>query len=392
MPAKRANNSGSIVRSARDGWLVKLTLDDGRRLVRKPKVQTWRAANDLLKQLLAEQQRGTLGAVELTLAEWVPRWLASLSTKGRRNRTLELYEERLRLHVLPTLGRLKLRRITPAHLERLYQEMLVSGSHRRGAEGSPLAPRTVQHIHTVLSSCLKAALRQRPPLLAENVASLVEAPQPRKYVAARLTVPQVKLLLDALAEHQHGPFWSVLLDLGCRFGEAAALCWPDVDLDNGLVLIHQAVVRIRTPRGWRLSIQPVKTEAGRRLAALSPVGVAALRAQRPIALARRMAAEWRGYDLCFPSRRGTPLRESHVNEAWHTLLDAAGLPQVRQHDLRHARAGLTLSNRLGTLQEVSRQLGHANTSITDITYSGDLAEALRTMADQWGRLLETREG
>jgi integrase len=397
--SKRANNSGSIVKSQRDGWLVKLTLDDGRRLVRKPKTQTWRAANDLLRQLLAEQQRGTLGAVELTLAEWVPRWLASLSTKGRRNRTLELYEERLRIHVLPSLGRLKLRRITPAHLERLYQELLVSGNHRRGAEGSPLAPRTVLSVHGVIYGCLQSALRQRPPLVTENVAALVEKPEPRKYQARTLSLEEARTLLTAIADHQHGPFWTLLLDTGCRFGEAAAVAWSDVDLERGLVRIRRAVVRKRTAQGWRLTIQETKTESGKRVAALSPIGVAALRVQRARVAERRLGIgeRWQDLGLCFPSQRGTPLREAHVNRAWHRMLRAAGLEvdggvPLRMHGLRHSRAGLTLDNRIGTLQEVSRQLGHANTAITDQVYSGQLADALRTMADRWGQLLETREG
>ncbi|MBV8096621.1 MAG: hypothetical protein JO110_25935 [Acetobacteraceae bacterium] len=95
---------------------------------------------------------------KLTLAMWVDRWIALLrrgDDMGKKKRglvntrALERYEELLRLHIIPTLGKRPLQRLTATEIDALYTEL-----------EKKLATRTVHHVHTVFGACLSAAVRK----------------------------------------------------------------------------------------------------------------------------------------------------------------------------------------------------------------------------------------
>lgn len=201
-------------------------------------------------------------------------------------------------------------------------------------------------------------------------------------------------MLVGVVEHRHGPFWTALLGLGCRFGEAAGLRWPDVNLDEGTVRIRQAVNRRRVDGKIRTVIDDVKTEAGRRDTPLPRWAVDALHIQRErVKLARQLGGDrWVERGLVFPNRDGGPLHESHVNEEWHEALREIGLEtegsrSIRMHDLRHSK-GTLMANEGEDLMVIQRTLGHAKLSITADLYVGKVPKALRSAADRYSDLLD----
>jgi len=130
--------------------------------------------------------------------------------------------------------------------------------------------------------------------------------------------------------------------------------------------------------------------------------VAAVEAQAAwVALSREAAGDrWKdpaddeGHrcELVFPNTLGGPLREAHVNEAWHELLrsiglEGEGLRPVRMHDLRHSK-GTVMSDEGEDLVVIQRTLGHAKSSITADLYVGKVPKALRSAADRWDALLD----
>ena len=91
----------------------------------------------------------------------------------------------------------------------------------------------------------------------------------------------------------------------------------------------------------------------------------------------------------FPNTRGGLLRQAHVNDAWHAMQQAVGLPENRMHDLRHTKATLMIDEG-EELAVVQRTLGHANPSITAGIYVGRVPKALRRAAERYGELLDPR--
>lgn len=73
-------------------------------------------------------------------------------------------------------------------------------------------------------------------------------------------------------------------------------------------------------------------------------------------------------DLIFPSEIGTPIDQSNLVAEFKAILELAGLPEIRFHDLRHTAASVMLKH-LKDIMEVSRTLGHSRPSTTLNIYS-----------------------
>ena len=97
--------------------------------------------------------------------------------------------------------------------------------------------------------------------------------------------------------------------------------------------------------------------------------------------ARKKAGEgWTENGLIFTSANGNPIHFRNLMRIFKSLLQAAGLPEIRFHDLRHTAASLMLNNGIPVIV-VSRRLGHARPSITLDVY-GHLIPGMQEEAAQ----------
>src|SRR5262249_1129802 len=156
---------------------------------------------------------------------------------------------------------------------------------------------------------------------------LVDPPKVEKYEARTLSVADLRLLYRAVAEHRYGPLWVFIAETGARFGEAAGVLVSGVDLDLPIAHARKAVKPQKVKGRWKLVIEDVKTEAGRREWALTRRALAAIEVQLDRNDTSREVAGDRWQDpidkdghttpLIFPNTLGGPLREGHVNQNWH---------------------------------------------------------------------------
>lgn len=261
----------------------------------------------------------------------------------------------MRLYLTPELGRVRLGQLTPAHVQRLYAGLL----------GRGLSPSTVRRVHAALHRALGQAVRWR--LATSNVADLVDPPQPVRKEMVALTPVHVRLLLEAATGERLEALFAVAVTAGLRRGELLALRWSDVDLDDGFVRVVGSLARAR---GKGVAITNPKTPRSRRRVELTATAVDALQRHRAVQAAERLAAGpwWKTGDLVFTNHQGGFLAVKDVYAAYHRVLDRAGLPRVRFHDLRHTAATLMLSR--GVHPKVaSEMLGHSTIAITLDLYS-----------------------
>ena len=84
---------------------------------------------------------------------------------------------------------------------------------------------------------------------------------------------------------------------------------------------------------------------------------------------------------------GKPINDSNLrNRYFYPLLDRAGLPHIRFHDLRHSCATLLLSEGIHP-KIVSDLLGHSQIGITLDLYSHVTATMQAVATEAMGRLL-----
>ena len=229
-------------------------------------------------------------------------------------------------------------------------------------------------MHAVLRRALADAVRDE--LVSRNVSLLVspgKAPRPR---VVPVTDIEARALLAAAADDRLRVLWLVLLSLGLRRGEALALRWSAVDLDGGTLEVRASLQRRRTnevtPSGRRRStlieVDP-KTEGSVRTLALPDVLVEALRQQRRVQTAERLAARtWVDAGLVFTTSVGTALEPRNVSRSWERVCERAGLDRhLRIHNLRHAAASFLLLQG-ADLRTVMEQLGHSRLATTSDVY------------------------
>lgn len=348
---KRANGEGSIFRR-KDGRYCAAAVVDGRR--RYVYGRTREAVARQLTSLLKAQQDGvSMPTTSETLDTFFRRWLEGAQAT-LRPRTWERYEQLVRVHLRPALGKVPLRRLQPQQLHALYQQLLARG----------LRPATVHQLHAVIHRGLAQAARWN--LVARNVAELVDAPRVHRTEMEVLSADESRRLLAAA----EGTRWEALLTLalttGMRQGELLALRWRDVDPERQVLSVTATVQRSR--RSGLLVAEP-KTQRSRRQVALTAGAANALRRHKALQAQERLVAKtWSELDLVFPNRVGRHQETTRLILEFRALLEAAELRRIRFHDLRHTAATLMLGQ--GVHPKVaSEMLGHATIGITLDLYS-----------------------
>jgi integrase len=355
---KRGNGEGSITRRKNGGWCAQYTVytSEGRRR-RTLYGKTRQEVAAKLSKALADREGGlTFDAGSLTVGEYLARWLSHSVQDTVSQKTYERYESIVRVHLSPTLGRIRLKALTPDHVRGLYREKLDSG----------LALRSVLHIHRTLSKALKQATNDG--LIPRNAARSVKPPQPRRKEMQPLSRNQVRTLLDTVKGDRMEALYVLAITAGLRQGELLALKWEDVDLEgtNPTLEVRRS---LSETRGRRNFVTP-KSGRGRHLR-LSSRAVSALRTHRKRQLEERVqkAGLWEDHGLIFPSEVGTPMSGRNLYRAFKIRVKRASLPQtLRFHDLRHTCATLLLKQGVNP-KFVQELLGHADISLTLNTYS-----------------------
>ena len=309
-----------------------------------------------LAKALSDREGGLVfDAGNMTVGDYLNRWLNDSVRDSVKQRTLQNYECVVRKHLTPALGPIKLTALTPAHVQGLYRSKLDSG----------LSAETVRLIHNTLHKALKQAVRWS--LVPRNVTEAVQAPRPTKKEIQPLTLDQARILLEEAHGDRLEALYVLAVTTGLREGELLGLRWQDVDLDRGTLRVCQQLTRTKeglsftSPKGGRS-----------RSVRLTQSAVKALKShrKRQVEERLRLAGLWQDMGLVFTSTTGTPLDVGNLrNRSFKPLLEQAGLPPtVRFHDLRHTCATILLSRKTHP-KVVQEMLGHSTIVQTMDTYS-----------------------
>jgi integrase len=294
----------------------------------------------------------------LTLGEYAPTWLAARKVKGQplADRTRDHYQDLLDRFILPWLGEVELRAITPEAVAEWYDTAAAD------------RPTYQAHAYSLLRAILRTAAdptrNNGHPLIPFNPCGISGGGSSGKKRRVRpATAGEVAAIVAALPERHR---LMVLLADACalRFGEIAELRRHDVDTKNAVIHVRRGVVRSRSAG---VVAKAPKSDAGIRDVPIPPDILDAV-----IEHKKKHASP--GVDgLMFPGRNGGHLSPSAFygrsskkrrgkpdtrGWGWHEARRLAGRDDLRFHDLRHG--ALTEAARHGaTLAELMALGGHS---------------------------------
>lgn len=378
--------AGSL-RKRGEGWqlIVSAGFDPktGKRVQHTRTVKgTKREATAALAEFVVQCNQGALVNSRANVNELLDAWLdrARHDLSPSTVRTTHFFIE---LYLRPTLGKVPLRKLSSARIDRLYGELRRSG----GKGGQPLAPRTVRRVHNILHSALEQAVRWE--WLPTNPATRSSPPKLGP-LDIRPPDPEEVGRLLAAAEADD-PDFAMFLRLaaatGARRGELCGLRWRSVDFAGRALLISRGVVL--GPAGEVVE-KDTKTHAARRIA-LDRVTVELLKAHRERweQRLRLCGLRWSDEQYVFSYDAGAraPIAPERLTKRFRHLADRLELEHVRLHDLRHYVATRLIAGGV-PVRTVSGRLGHAATSTTVNTYAHFVQATDQDAAELLGLLLD----
>jgi integrase len=363
---KRANGEGTLRQRPNGAWQARYV--DGAGVQHALTRPTQKAASAAMRKALEDARQGVRPLpAHTSVADWLELWLADRE-RALRPATVTSYRETCERYIVPTIGRLRLDRLTPEDVGGM-----IRGLEAR-TEPRPLSARTVRYAVNILRIALSRAVRSRR--LPVNVAGpeYVDAPKPAPHELHPLTAAQVRTFLASVRGSRDEALYVTALGTGARQGELLGLMWADVDLEARTMRIRQTL-----QRGTRTVAEP-KTAGSRRTLSLAPSVVTALRELREAHRAEGRPIPGPGA-FVFALPDGRPFDGVNVTHDLADALARAKLPRQRFHDLRHAFATLQLEAG-ADLYSVSRALGHTGIATTADTYAHWTEAMGRSVADR----------
>ncbi|WP_416484293.1 tyrosine-type recombinase/integrase [Streptomyces sp. CL12] len=376
---------------------------------------------------------------KITVGEWLDTWLAG--RKRLRKSGYSRYESDIRIHLKPHLGHFRLDRLRVHHIETMFNainerniEIQEQNAQRRavvaelkatpnkGAENrarrkwlrahlDAMPPfrritglNTQPRIRITLRAALNVAIAQQV-MPAFNPAAHVELlpgtkPKALIWTDERIarwketgekpspvmvwTPEQAGHFLDFVALDRLYMLWRIIAFRGTRRGEGCGVRWEDHSAKARSLAIATQLVQ----DGWEVYEDVPKTASGVRLLALDEETNEGLLAHK--ARQQREREEWgEGWQdtgRIFTQEDGSPLHPGKVSDLFERLVEAAGLPPIRLHDLRHVAATLMLAAGVD-VKVVSETLGHSDTRITRDIYQSVLDDLARDAAEKVAQLV-----
>ena len=395
MAKRRANGEGNI-RKRKDGrWEGRYTVghdpETGKAITKNVLGKTQAEVKEKLKAAITESGKlAVVRADEYTLGQWLNTGYEVYCKPNLRISTARYYQMFIDKHIVPKLGGIKLNKLRAIEIQKFYNELRTGGRLREAQkEKNPgLSASYVRGLHTLLHSCLDAAVREK--LILSNPVNDCKPPKLEKKEMKTLEAEQVQAYLKAADKRGLLPMFFLELTTGMRKSELVALQWSDVDWKAKTISVSKQAYMIN----GKLTVVPPKTANSVRIIALSEEMLAMLKKQRadnenaqPGGSNGSDNPQSFGNPYIFPSPvTGEMYHPDSVVNLHKKILKEAGLEHIRFHDLRHTFATLALQNGVD-VKTVSAMLGHSNAGFTLATYTHTTTAAQQQAAAIMGSLV-----
>jgi integrase len=272
-------------------------------------------------------------------------WKSYTAERGIERSTIEGYNSMIKQHLMPAFGSKWLDQLTPADMTAFFASI-------KGKTSDKYALNLYQLLNIMMEVASQFDLIDKKPLRSK-----LHKPQYKPKEKPTLEIATVKQII-AKADERHRPFLLLLAFTGIRLGEALALRWQSVDLENRVLYITHSL--------WRGSLKPPKTAASARTLGL-PVALVDVLKQH-----KERAAFVEPTDYLFCKSDGRPYEPDHLREVMlYPAMDSLGIVRTNRqygfHIFRHTAGSIAYDKTLSS-KAVQKMLGHASERTTSDIY------------------------
>lgn len=317
----------------------------------------------------------------------------ALSTYASNNALIEHY-------VVPLIGSMKLKDITPRVLEKYYQQVLKTKAVPNPMTGKAktefCGTSTVREVHKLLRNCFNQAVKWE--LIEKNPALLATVPKHKQEERAIWTAEELFHALDVCEDEQLKLCINLAFSCSLRLGELLGLTWDCVDISEqsmesgyASITINKELQRVSKASLNALDqkdvIKVFPSQNKRTTTVIVLKSPKTMSSVRKVFLPRTVALmlaemkkqqefakdalgdEYMDYNLVICGSAGTPRETSVIQAKFSKLIEDHNLPKVVFHSLRHSSITYKLKLNGGDVKAVQGDSGHAQTSMVTEVYS-----------------------
>ncbi len=377
--AKRRSNGEGNIRKRKDGrWEGRYTAginpENGKQIFKNVLGKTQAEVKEKLKKALADSQQLDLAKQgKYTVGTWMDVWFENVAKIKVRPSSHQTYRGYIDNHIKPNIGNIPLEKLTTMELQKFYRKLLTKGRVERiESKDQPkgLSAKTARNVNQVISSAMDFAIAQK--IISENPCKAVALPKIEHKEMQTIPAEQLQAFLTEAKATGVYEMYYIELATGLRRGELLGLKWEDIDMQQGIIRVRRQIARV----DGKIVEAPLKTKNSYRTVTISPQAIEVLKVQKAKT----------NDQYVFPSPNGGPISPDSVNNMLKRVLERAGIPKVRFHDLRHTFATIALQNGVD-IKTVSGMLGHFSAGFTLDTYAHVTTAAQKEAAQTMGNVL-----
>jgi len=362
---KRKNGEGTV-RLRKDGrWEGRVVIgydDKGKPKTKSVLAHTKSECVEKLERLKEECGRTAEKLKpDMPFGEWIDFWYQYFSSPKLRPTTQATYENRIYGHIIPSIGKIPISKLTQNDLQQFYARLKRTGRKVNvELKGTGVSDRMVRSCHALCRSSLEKAVEEG--LITRNPSIGCKLPPKKNGEMKVLTQNEIVRLLNQAYDEGYYEMFLLELTTGMRRGEILGLKWRDLNLETGELNIKRQL----TTKG----ISVPKTKSSIRTVLLPPDMLDLLREMKKTAK----------YDWIFPSpvKEGEPRNPTAITKRFRIMLERAHCKHVRFHDLRHTFATMALENGMD-VKTLSAMIGHVSSETTLNIYS-HVTDTMRAQA------------